>query len=278
MSSKSRKRKQEKAIPSAPLGKCAPAVNLKDTNDIPTCSHCHAPSASLKKCGRCRTALYCGSACQKAHWKAGHKGVCVVKNVVKASPTLSEWASSGGGALGFQGLGGVPRQGGIFTRKSLSSSYNSYLVAKSLGRSCGDISKAGMPIKMDLVCGDGGLKAGEEFITVGWNRIDILPELYSRGPLQQYAFTGFDVVFRCTCFQTPCRAVNPTEDSVKACIVLLSQDKCVAEYKALIKRIPKPIDGHQHSLMHGISFLQNVLTSAEQSELLDLGFLTWRVA
>ena len=30
----------------------------------------------LMQCGRCKTPRYCSPACQRAHWKAGHKGVC----------------------------------------------------------------------------------------------------------------------------------------------------------------------------------------------------------
>ncbi|KAG2493676.1 hypothetical protein HYH03_008190 [Edaphochlamys debaryana] len=31
---------------------------------------------SLKQCSRCKCVRYCGAACQKAHWKAGHKAEC----------------------------------------------------------------------------------------------------------------------------------------------------------------------------------------------------------
>ena len=31
----------------------------------------------FKKCASCRVPLYCSKACQKAHWKAGHKRECV---------------------------------------------------------------------------------------------------------------------------------------------------------------------------------------------------------
>ncbi|KAG8687677.1 hypothetical protein FRC08_011853 [Ceratobasidium sp. 394] len=40
------------------------------------CSLCGNPSASLKKCGRCKQARYCDDVCQRQHWKKGHKTVC----------------------------------------------------------------------------------------------------------------------------------------------------------------------------------------------------------
>ena len=45
---------------------------------------CHAPECStfeavygdFQICGGCRQAKYCGLACQRAHWRAGHKEEC----------------------------------------------------------------------------------------------------------------------------------------------------------------------------------------------------------
>ncbi|KAK8185443.1 uncharacterized protein BKA78DRAFT_361143 [Phyllosticta capitalensis] len=39
------------------------------------CVHCGTKRESLKKCGKCKHARYCDSACQKAHWKL-HKKIC----------------------------------------------------------------------------------------------------------------------------------------------------------------------------------------------------------
>jgi len=49
--------------------------------EIWVCAHCLAPEGqhgiTLKACTRCKAALYCGRACQTAHWRAGHKKICV---------------------------------------------------------------------------------------------------------------------------------------------------------------------------------------------------------
>ena len=44
----------------------------------PRCEHCGSASYSrpLRFCGGCRSVLYCGRACQSAHWSA-HKGSCI---------------------------------------------------------------------------------------------------------------------------------------------------------------------------------------------------------
>ncbi|CAE6465397.1 unnamed protein product [Rhizoctonia solani] len=40
------------------------------------CSLCGNPSASLKRCAKCKSARYCDEDCQKKHWKKGHKLTC----------------------------------------------------------------------------------------------------------------------------------------------------------------------------------------------------------
>ena len=42
-----------------------------------SCANPDCPRGGLKKCSRCQRVRYCGAACQKAHWKAGHKRECV---------------------------------------------------------------------------------------------------------------------------------------------------------------------------------------------------------
>ena len=49
------------------------------------CANCgkeQGESVKLVVCARCKGAAYCGQICQRAHWKAGHKQVCVKLNVV----------------------------------------------------------------------------------------------------------------------------------------------------------------------------------------------------
>ncbi|KAG8763575.1 hypothetical protein FRC11_001468 [Ceratobasidium sp. 423] len=60
-------------------------INAPDNTDYGTsaqdvlvyrCSLCGNPSASLRRCGRCKSARYCDDSCQKKHWKKGHKLTC----------------------------------------------------------------------------------------------------------------------------------------------------------------------------------------------------------
>ena len=41
------------------------------------CTNCQKRTVELQQCSRCKAAMYCGTPCQKAHWKAGHKMDCV---------------------------------------------------------------------------------------------------------------------------------------------------------------------------------------------------------
>ena len=43
---------------------------------VSTCARCGIVAADLKACVRCKAVVYCGRACQVAHWKAGHKQDC----------------------------------------------------------------------------------------------------------------------------------------------------------------------------------------------------------
>lgn len=42
----------------------------------PCCEHCSATGVKLLLCSGCGSAWYCGLACQRAAWRAGHKGRC----------------------------------------------------------------------------------------------------------------------------------------------------------------------------------------------------------
>lgn len=52
----------------------------------PSCARCSKNGAFVQMyvCTRCRQVYYCSSACQKDHWKNGHKGQCQVLS--QASP------------------------------------------------------------------------------------------------------------------------------------------------------------------------------------------------
>lgn len=56
----------------------------------PSCCH-DINNTKLKACGGCGCVKYCGRACQKVHWKAGHREVCqnlaaATEDVVKNPP------------------------------------------------------------------------------------------------------------------------------------------------------------------------------------------------
>ncbi|KAH8116088.1 hypothetical protein DFH11DRAFT_1542860 [Phellopilus nigrolimitatus] len=53
----------------------APEVPSKSSTALYRCAWCNAPSAILKKCSGCEKARYCDAACQKEHWRGGHKKV-----------------------------------------------------------------------------------------------------------------------------------------------------------------------------------------------------------
>ena len=71
-------RKLAAAGPSAPGIGAAPAAP-----DAGRCSNAacegmgeRSSGGALKRCGRCLAAAYCSAACQRAHWRAGHKSEC----------------------------------------------------------------------------------------------------------------------------------------------------------------------------------------------------------
>jgi hypothetical protein len=44
---------------------------------IVACSNCNDADRKTKRCNKCKLVQYCGPICQKAHWRAGHKALCV---------------------------------------------------------------------------------------------------------------------------------------------------------------------------------------------------------
>jgi hypothetical protein len=41
------------------------------------CVNCRKVAVEIQHCSRCEAVMYCGTHCQKLHWKAGHKMDCV---------------------------------------------------------------------------------------------------------------------------------------------------------------------------------------------------------
>ena len=62
-------------LPSGESKAIKPA-NLTAEAAVGSCAQCSAASPSLSACSACLKVSYCGTACQRAHWKAGHKGEC----------------------------------------------------------------------------------------------------------------------------------------------------------------------------------------------------------
>lgn len=42
------------------------------------CDFCNKECATIKKCGKCKVATYCGRSCQAAGWKQGHSHFCKI--------------------------------------------------------------------------------------------------------------------------------------------------------------------------------------------------------
>jgi TPR repeat protein len=59
---------------------CMDAKSLVDRMETAIaggCANCRKVGVELQQCSRCKAAMYCGTHCQKLHWKAGHKMDCV---------------------------------------------------------------------------------------------------------------------------------------------------------------------------------------------------------
>ena len=60
-------------------GSCFAAERLQALHDRcagPACGRAPSPMEGFKRCGGCKQVMYCSKACQRAHWRAGHKGEC----------------------------------------------------------------------------------------------------------------------------------------------------------------------------------------------------------
>ena len=71
------------------------------------CANCGQPEGTVpgilqhKPCGKCKITFYCGTECQKKHWKGGHKKHCKTpeeRSVAKAQAEAAASSSSGAAA------------------------------------------------------------------------------------------------------------------------------------------------------------------------------------
>lgn len=58
-------------------------VAMKQSMDSDKCIKCLMPGKNL--CARCKKVKYCSRECQVAHWKLGHKKVCIQSEVKEVS-------------------------------------------------------------------------------------------------------------------------------------------------------------------------------------------------
>ena len=72
---------------------------------------CCGREGAAKRCARCQQSWYCSTACQKKHWKAGHRTKCVkadeptkaARAAAAPAPAAAAAAQSGGGASAAAG-------------------------------------------------------------------------------------------------------------------------------------------------------------------------------
>eukprot|EP00536_Pseudo-nitzschia_multiseries_P006572 jgi/Psemu1/15609/gm1.15609_g len=80
--------------------------------DLPTAREhieCDAPECSAqgppKRCSRCHRAFYCSVACQRSHWKAGHKEECFDVNMIRDQVLdIGSKSSVSGGQIFFDAM------------------------------------------------------------------------------------------------------------------------------------------------------------------------------
>jgi len=63
--------------------------------NIEQCDNCGVSSSDCKFCARCKSVRYCGKACQRAHWRGGHREQCQLTNAPLPSPDISIGMHSG---------------------------------------------------------------------------------------------------------------------------------------------------------------------------------------
>ena len=67
---------------------CADLVILQRAMKY-VCSHCGADCETPLQCSRCKSVVYCGPACQRAHWALGHRAECQPRPEPQAVPRAS---------------------------------------------------------------------------------------------------------------------------------------------------------------------------------------------
>ena len=76
-------------IPMTPRGEPDPEILRRLAVGGSECDCCHVKrnqvdQHELLRCGRCKNAYYCSSACQKQQWRAGHKQACRAPGQIEA--------------------------------------------------------------------------------------------------------------------------------------------------------------------------------------------------
>lgn len=67
------------------------------------CAKCGQPTAKMFPCSRCHSRFYCGAACQKAHWRGGHKQECAgLLEAFEASAVTVQHTLTGGSLSSIQ--------------------------------------------------------------------------------------------------------------------------------------------------------------------------------
>jgi ankyrin repeat protein len=57
---------------------------VQETFTPPCCANCQKSGIKLRACSKCHAVWYCGTACQRAHWRA-HKQTCIMPKDVNAA-------------------------------------------------------------------------------------------------------------------------------------------------------------------------------------------------
>ena len=78
---------------------------------MPICEACGKEGAA-KRCSRCMESCYCSTACQRKHWKAGHKHKCVEVEKPSAATAAALAAAMAAATSHAKAGGAAPGSGG----------------------------------------------------------------------------------------------------------------------------------------------------------------------